>query len=162
MRAPPKAVAWGAAGAVALAIPVVAYWEGLENDPYKDIVGVTTVCYGETKGVQQRRYSDAECAEMLQRRLAEFDAEMSRCITGDVPLHVRAAVVSWAYNVGSDAACGSTLIRKLNAGDVAGACAELDRWVMAGGRRVKGLENRRRDERALCDGRGVPSLGVIG
>lgn len=162
MRALPKAVAWGAAGAVALAIPVVAMWEGLENDPYRDIVGVTTVCYGETKGVEQRRYTDAECADMLLRRLHGFEAEVGRCIPGETPVHVKAAVLSWAYNVGSEAACGSTLMRKLQAGDVAGACAELDRWVMAGGKRVQGLVNRRRDERALCEGRGVPSLGVVG
>lgn len=153
----------GAAGVIGLATGVVMHWEGLENDPYKDIVGVTTVCYGETRGVQQRRYSDAECAEMLQRRLGEFDAEVGRCITREVPAHVRAAVLSWAYNVGSDAACGSTLMRRLNEGDVAGACAELSRWTRAGGREIKGLVSRRRDERALCEGRGsVASLGVTG
>lgn len=148
----PRVLAGGSVAIVALAAPVVMHWEGLENDPYKDIVGITTVCYGETKGVEQRRYSDEECADMLLRRLHEFNAEIDACITREVPTAVRAAVLSWAYNVGSDAACRSTLMRKLNEGDVAGACAELDRWVMAGGKRVKGLENRRREERRLCEG----------
>jgi len=137
-------VAAGASAVVLLAAgALVMPWEGLENDPYKDIVGVTTVCYGETKGVQQRRYSDEECAQMLISRLGQFDAEIGRCITAEVPVHVRAAVLSWAYNVGSSAACGSTLVRKLNSGDTAGACAELGRWVMAGAKRVQGLVNRR-------------------
>lgn len=156
-------VAAGASAVVLLAAgALVMPWEGLENDPYRDIVGVLTVCYGETAGVQQRRYSDDECAAMLIARLGQFDAEMGRCITVEVPTHVRAAVLSWAYNVGSDQACKSTLIRKLNAGDTAGACAELDRWVMAGGKRVQGLANRRAAERRLCEGREVPSLGVTG
>lgn len=158
----PRVLAGGAAAIVALAAPVVMYWEGLENDPYRDIVGVTTVCYGETRGVQQRRYSDAECADMLRARLAEFDAEIGQCITGDVPAHVRAAILSWAYNVGSEAACSSTLMRRLNDGDIGGACAELDRWVMAGGKRVQGLANRRKAERELCEGRNVASLGATG
>lgn len=148
----PRVLAGGSVAIVALAVPVVQHWEGLENDPYKDIVGITTVCYGETKGVEQRRYSDEECADMLLRRLHEFNVEIGSCITREVPVQVRAAVLSWAYNIGSDAACRSTLMRMLNEGNVAGACAELDRWVMAGGKRVKGLENRRREERKLCEG----------
>lgn len=159
----PRVLAGGSVAVVALAAPVVMHWEGLENDPYKDIVGVTTVCYGETKGVEQRRYTDAECAEMLMRRLHGFEAEVGRCVPAEAPVHVKAAVLSWAYNVGSEAACNSTLMRKLQAGDIAGACAELDRWVMAGGKRVQGLANRRRDERALCEGRGaVATLGARG
>jgi lysozyme len=156
-----KVAAAGAGAAVALAVPVVMLWEGLENDPYKDIVGITTVCYGETKGVQPRRYSDEECASMLITRLGQFNAEIGRCITRPVPDNVRAAVLSWAYNVGSDAACKSTLMRRLNAGDIAGACAELSRWTMAGGKVVKGLVNRRVHERALCEGV-PPALGATG
>jgi lysozyme len=148
----PKVLAGGSVAIVALATPVVMHWEGLENDPYKDIVGVTTVCHGETEAVEQRHYTDAECSEMLVRRLHEFNAKIGPCIRREVPVAVRAAVLSWAYNVGVDAACYSTLMRKLNEGDIAGACAELERWVMAGGKRVKGLENRRKHERRLCEG----------
>jgi lysozyme len=139
--------------AVVLALPVVMHFEGLRNEPYADVIGVRTVCFGETKGVEERRYSDAECSAMLIRRLAEFNAEIGRCISRPVPDNVRAAVLSWAYNVGSDAACKSTLMRKLNAGDIAGACAELSRWVQAGGKTYPGLVRRRADERALCEGR---------
>lgn len=165
MKVNPRVAIGGAAAVVALAAPVVMLWEGKENDPYRDLVGITTVCYGETSGVQMRRYSDDECSTMLMQRLAQFDAELSRCITRpDVPVHVRAAVLSWAYNVGTDAACRSTLMQRLNAGQWLAACAELDRWVMAGGRRVQGLANRRAAERKLCEGREVPApaLGARG
>ena len=62
----------------------------------------------------------------------------------------RVAVVSWSYNVGTGAACRSTLVRKANAGDLYGACDELLRWNRAGGRVLNGLTNRRKAERAMC------------
>lgn len=73
-----------------------------------------------------------------------------------VPLeqHEWAALLSWSYNVGTTAACGSSLVRKINSGQPASAwCAELDRWVYAGGKRVQGLVNRRAAERRMCEGR---------
>ena len=68
-----------------------------------------------------------------------------------VPLSAkeRAALYSWAYNIGLGAAERSTLIRKLNAGDKAGAADELDRWVHAGQRVLAGLVRRRAAEKAL-------------
>ena len=60
------------------------------------------------------------------------------------------AVLSFTYNVGIGAACQSTLMRKLNAGDLRGACDQLPRWVHDGGRVIKGLVRRRTSERALC------------
>ena len=154
-------IAVGAGAAIALAVPVVMHFEGKRNDPYSDVVGVRTVCYGETRGVEERRYTDAECSAMLLKALHEFNAEIGRCITRPVPDNVRAAILSWAYNVGSDAACKSTLMKKLNAGDFPGACAELSRWTMAAGKVYPGLVRRRAAERALCEGM-PPALGATG
>ena len=47
------------------------------------------------------------------------------------------ALVSFSYNVGSRAFCQSTLVRKLNAEDYAGACAELLRWRFFQGKRLR-------------------------
>ncbi len=63
----------------------------------------------------------------------------------------KAALASFVYNVGETQFSRSTLLRKLNAGDVKGACAELSRWVYAGGKVYKGLVNRRMAERELCE-----------
>ncbi|MGK3123432.1 glycoside hydrolase family protein [Candidatus Pantoea formicae] len=54
------------------------------------------------------------------------------------------------YNVGTSAFSKSTLVKKLNAGDVTGACEEMRRCVYAGGVKWRGLHNRRDMERALC------------
>lgn len=140
------------AGVLALAAPVVTHFEGLENDPYRDVAGVWSVCYGDTYGIQRRRYSDAECTQRLMVRLAEHDADLLRCVTRPIPDHVHAALLSWTYNVGAAKACGSTLMRKLNAGDTLGACAELSRWTMAAGQVQPGLVRRRAAERELCEG----------
>ena len=54
---------------------IIAPWEGKSNDPYVDMVGVTTVCYGETR-VDMRRYSDRECTAMLSDAVGEFGAQV--------------------------------------------------------------------------------------
>lgn len=137
--------------AMASAVTFIGEWEGLRTTAYRDIVGVWTVCYGETKGVGPGdSYSKAECDAMLAREIVTYEAQLDRCLTADVPAGMKVALVSWTYNVGAGAACRSTLVRKANAGDLAGACNELPRWNRAGGRVIRGLTNRRMSERAMC------------
>lgn len=148
-----KTVGVLAAGGVALASAVtfIGEWEGLRTTAYRDIVGVWTVCYGETKGVRPGdRYSEAECDAMLAREIIAYETALDRCLQPEVPVGMKIALVSWTYNVGPGAACRSTLVRKANAGDLTGACNELPRWNKAGGRIVRGLTNRRMSERAMC------------
>lgn len=141
----------GSAAAIATATAFVGAWEGLRTTAYRDIVGVWTVCYGETKGVRPGdSHSPAECDAMLAREIVRYEAELDRCLTADVPIGMKIALVSWAYNVGTGAACKSTLVRKANAGDLRGACHELPRWNRAGGQVIRGLTNRRMSERAMC------------
>ncbi len=64
----------------------------------------------------------------------------------------RAAFLSFAFNVGEGVLCKSTLVRKANAGDLQGACAELSRWTYAGGKQLPGLVQRRAVERQMCEG----------
>ena len=148
-------VAVAAAAVLALVAGIVKPWEGLRQDVYADIVGVPTVCYGHTgRDVQlgQDKRSLAECDRLLHGDLAEAYGHVERCIVGGTE-YERAAVTSLTYNVGPSAVCGSTLQRKANAGDWAGACAQISRWVYAGGKQVKGLVRRRAAERAVCEGR---------
>ena len=123
----------------------------IEAFAYRDVIGVWTVCYGETKGVSPGdSYSKAECDAMLACEIIAYEAALDRCLTTDVPIGTKVALVSWTYNVGPAAACRSTLLRKANAGDLTGACNELPRWNRAGGRVIRGLTNRRMSERAMC------------
>lgn len=147
-----KVVAGASAALLALATPVVMHFEGLRTKPYRDPVGILTVCFGETH-VQMREYSPAECQAMLSESLAGHWQQIAHCVPADAPDRIKAASTSFAYNVGAGAFCSSTMSRKLMAHDYAGGCAELSRWTYAGGQQLPGLVKRRAAERALCEGR---------
>jgi lysozyme len=145
-------------GAAAIALAAAAFiqpWEGTVLTAYPDRLagGIPTVCSGETRGVKLGdTYTLEECEAMLAEAVVEFRDEIRPCFDDfdALPAGVQVAVISWAYNVGSGAACRSTLARLANAGDLVGACNQLPRWNRAGGRVVRGLSNRRGAERALC------------
>ena len=87
---------------------------------------------------------------MLYKDLAKH-ADALSCVRAPLTDGQRAAFLSFAFNVGDDAFCRSTLVRKANAGDFDGACAELSRWIYAGGKQLPGLVKRRAAERQLCE-----------
>ena len=127
-------------------------YEGFRSDAYNDGVGVTTIGFGSTAGVKPGDRITVERA--LVTALADatrHGEEIKKCIK--VPLYQTEfdAYSSFAYNVGTGAFCGSTLLKKLNSGDYPGACAELSRWVKAGGKVLPGLVKRRAAERKLCE-----------
>lgn len=138
---------------LAAALALVGGYEGLSLVAYRDGGGVPTICRGSTEGVRMGDVaSEAECNARFARDLLRHEAAMAACIKrpGDVPEKAYLAFLSFTYNVGGGAFCGSTLARKLNAGDLAGACNELPRWNRDNGRVVRGLTKRRISERALC------------
>lgn len=149
-----KVVGGGSAAALLLAVPFIAGWEGKSNDPYKDIVGVTTVCYGETR-VPMRRYTDEECKAMLKEAVKGFmEPVLDLTPTlADRPYEL-AAATSLAYNIGLQNYKISTVRKKFLSMDFKGACNGFGAWNKArrGGRLVvvKGLDNRRKDETKLC------------
>ena len=137
-------------GAAALMLAIVAPWEGKRNDPYRDIVGVWTVCYGETR-VAMRRYSDAECDDMLADGLGDFARPVltrNPELRGHAPQ--LAAATSLAYNIGGQAYARSTVSRRFSEGRWRQACDAFRSWNRAGGRVVQGLVRRREAERQLC------------
>lgn len=132
----------------------IAGWEGYSATAYDDGVGVQTLGFGATAGVAAGQRTDPVRA--VQRLSADVSATARRvaaCI-GDVPLYQAEfdAYVSLAYNVGTTAFCGSTLVKKLHATppDYPGACAEILRWDYAGGQRLAGLTRRRQAEHRQC------------
>lgn len=147
-------VAKVSAALITAAAVFVAGWEGRSLVTYKDIVGVPTICYGETLNVKPGdRYTPEECQTMLVSRLAnDYYTPMLACVpeVAALPQGPKIAFLSLTYNVGVGAFCGSTLAKKIKAGDIRGACNELPKWNRAGGRVVQGLTNRRADELKLC------------
>ena len=140
------------AGATALAVPLVMLYEGTVLQSYRDPIGIVTACVGHT-GPELRigqRYTREQCETMLYGDLLKH-ADALDCIKRPMTDGQKAAFLSFAFNVGNRAFCGSTLVRKANAGDMPGACAELSRWTRAGGRELPGLVKRRAAERELCE-----------
>lgn len=139
---------------VLLAAPFVADREAVVLRPYADPVGIQTACAGETDAAVvglKERFSRDECIAVLGASLYRHALEMDKCIKRPLAAHEAVAVLSWSYNTGTNAACGSTLVRKLNAGEP--FCSELSKWVYAKGKKLPGLVKRRESERAICEGR---------
>ena len=143
----------GAAAAAGL-LALVPKFEGTKLTTYRDPIGVLTYCTGATEDAAWgKTYSPAECREQLDRDLARHAEGLMACIKAPMTAGQKVAFVDLAYNGGVGAVCNSTLARKANAGDMAGACAELSKWTRAGGQVLPGLVRRRQAERDLCEGR---------
>lgn len=152
------------AGAVALAVPLVAWYEGYRPSAYLDPVGMPTICYGHTATARLGQTKSREqCDQLLAADLGDAFRAIDRRVQVPLPDTTRAALASWVYNVGEGAFASSTLLRLLNAGDIRGACEQLPRWVYAKGKQLPGLVKRRAAERELCltGVDGPPKLGVV-
>ena len=125
-------------------------FEGLRLNAYQDAVGVWTIGYGHTNTAYPgQRITNAQATDLLRQDVANFEDAVTRAVRVPINENQFAALVSFAYNVGSGALNSSTLLRKLNAGDTFGAANEFLRWNRAGGRVLAGLTRRREAERSL-------------
>lgn len=140
----------GGAGIAAALIALVAQWEGKSNDPYEDplVRGLFTVCYGETNA-PMRRYTDAECEAMLADSLDKY-AKTVKELTPRLKGNQLIAATSLSYNIGGTNYARSTARKRFNRGDLKGGCEAILWWNRAGGRVVKGLQNRRAAEYRVC------------
>lgn len=140
------------AATISIATAVVASFEGLRTEAYLDPIGIPTICYGHTATAKigQSR-TPGQCKEQLSKDLLIAIEDVESRVKVPLTVERRAALVSFVYNVGGTKFGGSTLLKKLNSGDTAGACAELSKWVYAGGVKLNGLVSRRAEERALCE-----------
>ena len=141
---------------LALALPLVKRWEGCKLSAYLCPANVWTVGYGATgPDVRQGVVWTQEKAESrLRSDLSGFGARVDALVLVDLSAPQMASLAALAYNIGINAFRASTLLRKLNAGDYAGAAKEFDKWIRGGGRVLPGLVKRRADERALFEGHG--------
>lgn len=142
----------------ASALVGIAVHEGYRGEAYyatqhEREAGISTIGFGDTQGVKPGDRITPEKALIRLLATAEtFQQALKRCIGPDVQMTQGEwdAVVSWAYNVGTGAACGSTLVRKARAGQP--FCDELLRWTKQGGRDLPGLVARRKAEHKTCTG----------
>ena len=114
---------------------------------YLDSGGVPTIGYGHTHNV---RMGDTCTQDQADQWLLEDVQTAVNAVNHYVAVQLTQpefdAIVDFVYNVGQGNFSSSTMLRKLNAGDFAGAAKEFLRWDMAGGIHIAGLLNRRKKE----------------
>ena len=125
-------------------------FEGLELSAYQDRGGVWTIGYGHT-GADVRpgmTITEDEANALLAKDLSDA----VECVNQ----HVKAinqnqfdALVDFTFNLGCEALLSSTLLRRVNDGDIAGAAAQFLRWDHVKGNVVPGLTRRRQAEAEL-------------
>ncbi|MFG6076976.1 lysozyme [Erwinia sp. OPT-41] len=131
-------------------IELIKRFEGLQLTAYRCSAGVLTIGYGHTRGVKPGdtitgRQADAYLREDLQ--VAELVVNTNvrvKMTQGQFD-----ALVSFVFNVGAGNFVRSTLLKKMNAGDYAGAAEQFGRWINADGKPLAGLRRRRDAEREL-------------
>jgi len=129
--------------------------EGYSDKTIIPIKGdVPTIGFGTTEGVKLTdRTTPVKALTRALSDVQKFEGALKTCVK--VPLHQYEydAYINLTYNIGGRAFCSSTLVKKLNTLDYAGACKEILRWDKASGRVVKGLTNRRQKEYEQCIGK---------
>jgi len=109
-----------------------------------------TIGYGSTSGVTRNMLiTENQAEQMLAEDLVRFERIVQRAVRVPVNQGQFDALVSFTYNVGEGNFTKSTLLRKLNACDAAGAAEQFSRWINSGRKVLPGLVKRRAAERGL-------------
>ncbi len=129
-------------------------FEGLRLVAYQDVAGVWTVGYGHTGPaiLEGMAISEADAEVLLRADLAAAIACVNHAVQVEITQNQFDALVDFCFNAGRGNFLQSTLLRKVNLEDFAGAAVQFGLWVHAGGDVVPGLVRRRKAEAALFAG----------
>lgn len=144
--------------ALMLASPLIEEIEGVKYKPYKDIAGIWTVCHGITGKdvILGKEYTRRECDALLAKHMKFAADAVDKAVNVEIPLSMRAALYSFTFNAGTGAFRKSTMLKKINNGDLWGGCGELWNWTYytdkntGKKKKSKGLHNRRVVEYKYC------------
>ena len=150
------------------AVDLIKHHEGKRNSLYRCPANLWTIGYGHVLYPEQGKlkledrksyplrpehdkdWSDDGIVAILRSDLQRFESGVLRLCPGSSDSQAQFdALVSFSFNVGLGNLQSSTLRMKFNRGDIAGAADEFLKWNKAGGRVLKGLQNRRLEEREL-------------
>jgi GH24 family phage-related lysozyme (muramidase) len=125
-------------------------WESLKTTSYKDMVGVWTVCWGETRingkpVTPGMTFTKKQCDDMLTASVMDYYLPLVDKLEGfnQAPISVQASMISLAYNIGVDRARTSTAGKRITAKRYREACEAATAWNQANGKVTRGIVNRR-------------------
>ena len=98
------------------------------------------------------RIFGADSQTLLGNKVNMFERQVKSCVKVPLAQYEYDAFVSLTYNIGGQAFCSSTLVKKLNAYDYEGACNEILKWDKFRGKPLPGLTKRRQQENKQCLG----------
>lgn len=136
-------------------IDLIKSFEGCYLKAYKCPAGVWTIGWGTTEpinGIKPHEgmvITQKQADNLLIKNLNAYENAVNKYVTYSINQNQFDALVSFAYNCGNGALKTSTLLKKLNAGDVLGAADEFLRWNKSNGKVLNGLTRRRKAERKL-------------
>ena len=145
---------------------VVAHFEQFRSNPYSCPAGVPTIGYGSTfypngkkVTLQDAPVSEQVARDLMMWELTNTSTAVNTFLKAEVTQSQYDSLVSFAYNCGTGALKGSTLMKLINAGELKKdgwkrtITAEFGKWVNGGGKKLPGLVSRRSTEAYLfCEG----------
>ncbi len=146
-------------------LDLLAQWEGIELTVYKDVAGLPTIGVGHlltqdelSSGkiyIQDKtiRYTNGLTKNQVMQLLAQDIENVEKFVADQVQVELKPhqfdTLVSFTFNVGNSAFKNSTLLKILNKGNYSEIPNQLTRWIYSGGKKIRGLINRRNNEIAL-------------
>ena len=140
-------------------IRLIKHYEGVRNRPYRCPAGLYTVGVGHLIGdgkslpdTWNRTFSEAEIDGLLKSDLRRFELGIHKMLPNMLLRQGEFdALVSFSFNLGLGCFQRSTVRQALLRGNKKEAMESLVKYCRAGGKILKGLQNRRLDEKALFE-----------
>ena len=150
-----------------IGLKLIKHYEGCKLRPYLCPANLWTIGYGSVLYPDQiklkladrrnyplqtkdnRQWSKEEVDKLLKHDLTRFERGVALYVTVPLRPNEFSALVSFAFNLGNGVLQRSTVRSALLRGDKEAAMESLVKYCRAGGKILKGLQNRRLDERKL-------------
>lgn len=159
-----KTVVTGGAAVIAITVPFLMGWEGMDPVAKRDMIGTghpITYCNGLTSVDGQvkvgQRFTKKECEERLAEALPKYLDALNKHIKAPMPKKSAASLLDASFNAGSAAVGRSPMLANINAGSIRAGCNAFEGWYIRSDHQVrKGLQCRRsgcdsrKSERDLC------------
>jgi len=136
----------------ATALVAIVLHEGYKGEAYIPVAGdVPTIGFGTTGGVKiGDKTTPTKALQVAMKDVQTFEGALKECVKVPLSQNEYDAYVSLSYNIGSNAFCKSTLVKKLNQQQYIEACVEILKWDKFQGKPLAGLTKRRQEEYKKC------------